>query len=207
VYSRKVGKKTLTFGHEGVLFKRSFVMYDKETKSLWVHTLGTAVKGKLKGKQLTFLPSVVTTWGRWKQLHPKTTVLTGKSARGRMGAFDLKKDLRRYGLSVGQGKKVKLYPFTLLDEKRVIHDEFDGEKIVLYFDKESVTGVAYKRGKHTFAYKGGKVLDEKGKVWKLLLGKSGKKTLEAIPATPWLIQRWKGFYPKGEVFSAKPKKD
>jgi hypothetical protein len=200
VYSREVAGKTLRFGHEGVLFRSSFVMYDKQTDSLWIHTLGTAVKGPLKGKQLTFIPSTVTTWGKWKKLHEKTKVLTGRKAKGRMGAFSLAKSLARYGLSVGQGDEVKLYPYPLLQERRVVNDTFGKEKIVVVFDAESATAVAYKRGERTFAWKGGKMVDGKGKAWGMLTGASGKTRLERVPATPWLAARWKGFYPKGEVY-------
>jgi hypothetical protein len=200
VYSREVAGKTLTFGHEGVLFKGSFVMYDKQTETLWIHTLGLAVKGPMKGKQLEFLPSTVTTWARWKKLHPKTKVLTGRKAAGRMGAFSLVRDLPRYGLSVGQGTRVKLYPFALLEKKRVVNDTFAGEKIVVVFDVAGATAVAYKRGKRSFSWKNGKMVDGKGKAWDMLTGSSGKEVLDRVPATPWLIARWKGFYPKGEVF-------
>ena len=199
MYSRKLGGKTLTFGHEGVLFRNSFVMYDREQNSLWIQPMGYAVKGKLKGTQLEFLPSTLTTFGKWKELHPKTTVLTGKKAPGFMGAFNLRRDLPRYGLSVGQGRITKLYPFELLAEKRVINDEFDGEKIVVVYDAESVTGVVYRRGKRTFAFKEGKMVDERGKVWEMLAGTTGSEKLERLPATPWLTARWKGFYPEGEI--------
>ncbi len=60
MYGRELDGKTYTFGHEGVLYRQSFVMYDKQTDSLWVHTTGEAIKGALKGKVLTFLPSTVT---------------------------------------------------------------------------------------------------------------------------------------------------
>jgi hypothetical protein len=199
VYSRKVDGRILTFGHEGVLFRRSFIMYDRETKSLWIHTMGEAVKGKLKGKQLKFLPSTITTFGQWKKLHPKTTVLTGKKANGFMGAFNLSRDLPRYGLSVGQGRTAKLYPFTLLAEKRVINDEFADEKIVVVYDAKSITGVVYRRQERTFAFKEGKLVDETGTEWDLLAGTAGREKLERLPATPWLTARWRTFYPQGEI--------
>lgn len=207
MYSRKVGKQTLTFGHEGVLFKNSFIMYDRQTKSLWVHTLGEAVKGKMKGKQLEFIPSVITTYKAWKKLHPKTLVLTGAKASRFMGSYNLAKRLAHYGLSVGQGRKTKLYPFSVLSEKRVINDEFEGKKIVVVFDAESLTGRAFGRGKHEFALKDGRVLDEKGREWDPVSMKRGKETLTAIPATAWLNFRWKAFYPEGEVYRAPGKKD
>ncbi len=203
MYSRKVDGKTLSFGHEGVLFKNSFIMYDRQTKSLWVHTMGYAVKGSLKGKQLEFLPSVVTTWGAWKASHPKTTVLVGRKARGFMGAFNLTRDMPRYGLSVGQGREVKLYPYSLLKEKRVVNDEFAGKRIVVFFDEKGVSALAYLAGKRTFTVKDGGVIDDRGKTWDPLAGTNGKDTLTRIPATPWLTGRWKGFYPEGEIYRSR----
>jgi hypothetical protein len=201
-----VGKQTLSFGHEGILFKNSFIMYDRQTKSLWVHTMGEAVKGKLKGKQLEFIPSVVTTFKAWKKRHPKTLVLTGRKASRFMGSYNLAKRLDHYGLSIGQGRKTKLYPFRVLREKRVINDEFDGKKVVIVFDEEGVTGRAFDRGKHRFTVKDGKVLDEKGKEWDPVAMTRGKETLKSIPATAWLKHRWKGFYPEGDVYEAPKKK-
>lgn len=200
MYSRKLGDQVLTFGHEGVLYMNSFVMYDKQTESLWVHTTGEAVKGKLKGKQLEFLPSVVTTWKKWRTDHENTTVLTGARARGMMGSFSLERAPEKYGLSIGQGRAVKLYPFSVLRERIVINDSFGGTAVVVIFDAESFTAAAFERGKRTFRFEDGKILDDEGLVWNALRGTCGQLSLKPIPATAWLTQRWQGFYPKGEVY-------
>ena len=81
VYSRKVDDQVLSFGHEGTLYERSFIMYDKQTDSLWVHTTGEAVVGEYQGKVLEFLPSTVTTWKRWRGDHPSTLVLNVKRGK------------------------------------------------------------------------------------------------------------------------------
>src|SRR5439155_1161397 len=78
---------TLSFGHEGILYENSFVMYDRKTESLWVHVTGRAVWGPLKGKQLEFVPSTVTTWSQWKAAHPRTLVLPGFRRGGFMGTY------------------------------------------------------------------------------------------------------------------------
>ncbi len=201
MYSRTVGGQTLTFGHEGVLYKNSFVMYDKETGSLWVHTTGEAVKGRLKGSRLEFLPSMVTPWATWKQKYPRTRVLTGRRARGMMGSFALERALERYGLSVGQGRAVKLYPFDLLTRKIVVNDTFDGKKIVVVFDRESATAAAFERGELEFSWSRGAMRDAGGQAWDPLKGTSGDRSLVPLPATPWLVERWRAFYPKAEVYS------
>ena len=77
MYGRQLEGETLSFGHEGILYENSFVMYDRKTESLWVHVTGRAVWGPLKGKQLEFVPSTVTTWQQWKAAHPRTLVLPG----------------------------------------------------------------------------------------------------------------------------------
>ena len=203
MYSRNLDGRTLKFGHAGILYRSSFVMYDKQTRSLWVHTTGQAIKGKLKGSQLDFIPSIVTTWGRWKKDHPDTTVLPGRRARGFMGTFALARNPRGYGLSVGQGETVKLFLFSTLARSRVINDEFKGKNIVVVFDAASMTAAAFERGEHTFEWKGGEMKDASGTSWDLLGGTSGDASLKPIPATPWLIGRWRVFYPRSPVYRSK----
>ncbi len=195
----------MTFGHEGVLYKNSFILYDRETGSLWVHTTGEAVRGPLRGKQLQFLPSVVTAWKKWKTEHPETLVLTGRREDGMMGAFNLNRDRRSYGLSVGQGTRVQLYPFALLQRDRVINDEVEGQKVVVVFDAASGTGAAFERGNLTFVEKNGQMVDQGGRAWNLLQGTSGDQALTPIPATPWLIERWLAFYGPGSNPSYAPR--
>lgn len=49
--------------------------YDRETETFWEQMTGKAVVGPQTGKQLRWIPSVVTTWRKWRKEHPKTTVL------------------------------------------------------------------------------------------------------------------------------------
>jgi hypothetical protein len=52
----------LDFGHEGVLYRQSFIMYDKQIDSKWNHSTGLAMSGKLAGRELRILPSRVMRW-------------------------------------------------------------------------------------------------------------------------------------------------
>lgn len=65
-------------GTSGFLYRSNKLMYDKKTQSLWSTLEGEPVIGPLTGKgiQLDFLSVVTTTWGAWRALHPKTTVLS-----------------------------------------------------------------------------------------------------------------------------------
>lgn len=209
MYGRNIGDRIVEFGHEGVLYRNSFIMYDRDTESLWVHTTGECIKGDLKGRQLEFLPSVVTTWGAWKKQHPKSLVLEGEKARGFMGTFTLTREKADdFGLSIGQGDDVKLYPIRELLKRRAIHDTFDGEPVVILFDGNALHGTAWRPGDVRLRWNGKAFVDAKGRRWDMMLGqpvgaKDDSEKLEPVAATQWLIKRWKGFYPKSETWTAK----
>ncbi|GAA0196013.1 DUF3179 domain-containing protein [Halobaculum roseum] len=65
-----------TFGVSGRLVNNNLVMYDRATDSRWPQLLATAVDGPLAGDQLREFRLVWTTWGRWRETHPDTLVLT-----------------------------------------------------------------------------------------------------------------------------------
>jgi hypothetical protein len=106
-----VDGEVLSFGHAGILHENSFVMYDRKTESLWVHVTGRAEWGPMRGKQLPFIPSTVTTWQQWKQAHPGTLVLAGRGTRGFMGTYKAFARPDDLGLAVVVRFKGKLYPF------------------------------------------------------------------------------------------------
>jgi len=64
------------FGVEGWLINSNLILFDRETDSWWPQVLGTAVDGPLEGYSLPERRIVWTTWGRWREIHPESTVLT-----------------------------------------------------------------------------------------------------------------------------------
>ena len=60
MYASQVESRKLTFSVSGMLWNRSLVMLDQETKSLWSHILGQAMRGPLKGTRLEVIPSTMT---------------------------------------------------------------------------------------------------------------------------------------------------
>ena len=76
VYSRELDGQVLLFGNTSALYQSDLVMYDHQTGSYWFQVIGEAIVGPLTGSWLQLLPSQTTTWGRWKELHPKTKVLS-----------------------------------------------------------------------------------------------------------------------------------
>ncbi len=143
MYGRKLGDRVLTFGHQGMLYRNSFVMYDKQTESLWVHVTGEAVKGPLKGSHLAFLPSEVVAWGDWRRDHPDTTVLLGEKARGFMGTFALKDRMDAYGLSLGEGRNVVFFPYSYLAKKPLLNTRLANQPVVVVFDATTARSAAF----------------------------------------------------------------
>ncbi|MHC4839219.1 MAG: DUF3179 domain-containing (seleno)protein, partial [Planctomycetota bacterium] len=211
---------------EGVLYRNSFIMYDKGTESLWVHVTGEALKGPLKGKSLRFLPSSIVPWSFWRLEHPDTTVLLGEMVEGMMGAFNLKERLQGYGLSVGEGREVTLFRYELLAAVPVMGAEVGGRPLVLTFDRRLVLGSAYSALVDGEEHHFNAVIPpsddaeselswmrdaETGSLWDIRTGRclSGElagERLERVPATAWLGKRWRGFFPEGTVV-ALPKSD
>jgi len=77
VYSRRVGGRTVRFGHSGLLWQSNLLLYDRDTPSpsLWCQLSGRAVAGPAAGTSLHRLPFVLTTWRWWRAEHPATRVL------------------------------------------------------------------------------------------------------------------------------------
>lgn len=222
MYGREVDGEVLSFGHEGVLYRNSFIMYDRTTDSKWLHVTGEALKGPMKGKKLGFVPSEILPWKTWKKRYPKTTVLLGKKVGGLMGSYNLKKRLKGFGLSVGEGREVTLFRYLLLAQAPVL-DSFLGEDpIVVGFDPEAVYAVAFSsrlgdQVLHFDAYDPAAVDGtmspdqrllmrdaETGSLWARMSGEcvAGElkgQQLGRLAATAWLGNRWLGFFPDGRV--------
>ncbi len=74
-YQRTVKGRVLTFGVSGLLYRGQFLLYDRETESLWAHYEGRAVSGPLAGTRLTRLQTRQEPMGAWFKRHPQTQVL------------------------------------------------------------------------------------------------------------------------------------
>lgn len=209
--------EVLSFGHAGILYENSFVMYDRKTESLWVHVTGKAEWGPMKGKQLKFFPSTVTTWKQWKTAYPHTRVLPGYRRNGFMGTYNGISAPDGIGLVVVVRFKGKLYPFPTLAKSPLVNDRFNDAEVLLYYSKAEGTAVAWDRRLDarvlTFeesARKGAGGVPllrdrETGSLWSWLAGEAveGKlkgARLEPLSYNPILIDRFRAFYPDGPVF-------
>jgi hypothetical protein len=74
-FIRKVGDRTLDFGVAGLLYNGNFLLYDRQTESLWSQIRGEAIAGALAGTSLSRLPIRQETMGMWFRREAGTTVL------------------------------------------------------------------------------------------------------------------------------------
>ncbi len=146
------------FGVSGLLYKANVLLYDRTTDSLWSQAKREAVTGPLTGTKLRAIPSVLTTWKRWRRLHPDTLVLSIETGFRRNYGRDPYKSYFKSPFAFlgfkGKGDKrlpekelvlgievegvFRAYPFsTLKGQKGPITDTVSGNRIRVYFDRSS----------------------------------------------------------------------
>lgn len=174
MYDRKVGAKELTFGVSGRLYQSNVLLYDKETESLWSQLKEEAVTGEMTGTKLPALPSVVTPWGRWKNLHPTTLVLSPDTGYSRPYQRNPYEDYERssdvmfppsridsrlpakervLGLEVAE--KVIAFPFRRLERaKGPVELRFGNVRVEIRYDRATETAEALVDGKPASAFTG-----------------------------------------------------
>ena len=84
MYSREIDGRVLTFAISGWLYRRTFVLYDFETESLW-YPLSDAgvllgISGAYAGRKLPAVESMLIRWDAWKYMHPDTDYLYAPEA-------------------------------------------------------------------------------------------------------------------------------
>ena len=79
MYSREIDGKVLTLSASGWTYRRTFVLFDYETESMWYHMKGdnalTCISGEYADRRLPELGSTFTRWNRWKADFPDSKIL------------------------------------------------------------------------------------------------------------------------------------
>lgn len=167
-----VDGERLTFGFEGI-WQGTAVLYDHQTRSLWMHVTGACFEGEHEGTVLARIPSGRhTTWGDWVANHPRTRVLQPDPAlvmadgdRGYFpaegaasgsdylpsyfGATIQTRDPRFalhalvYGVVVGG--QARAYPFHRLQNAPVVDERVGDVEVTVWFDPQSRSAAAFER--------------------------------------------------------------
>ena len=209
-FERTIDNTTLDLAVTGYLVLNNLIMFDRDTESWWVQLTGDSIKGDWSGSQLKKIPTVQTTWGRWKDMYPETLILdenlgyqfdpyegyyqSGWTAGGRK-IIDDRIYKKEYILGVVSNESAKAYPFTNLSNTPILNDSIGSTRIVVTFDPiTNTSGGAFNstiEGKHlTFepiqsdaSYPVMKDI-ETGSIWNIFTGQSMSGPLEGKSLTP-----------------------
>lgn len=219
VYRRRAGGRLLTFGNTSALYQSDMVMVDYATGSYWWQVTGKAIVGELTGRRLPVLPSLTTTWGRWRSLHPDTRVLARPAERAdvyggdRFEGYRERVDRGRFafpvsrsgaGAGLGPGAPVlavEAGDSTLAvplerDADAVVRDTLGGVPVAVLVDAESRSGAAFRpeaRGRSlTLTVEDGAFVDrETGSEWDLTgRAVAGPMEGERLPRLPTRHAMW-----------------
>lgn len=220
VYDRTIDGETLDLGAVG-LEKGVFLLYDQQTGSRWNQIVGRAVQGPLEGRSLRKRPSTLTTWGRWRALHPDTTVFSDPRLAGRRRFTEesvSRVTLSGEGAIVGEDlivgvegpSSARAYLLRRMASERAVNDTIDGIPIVVFLAEDAVTARVFRRtvGKRTLAFEaaGDRLRDEEtGTLWDpmtgdALVGPLAGARLERVIFTQALWYAWRSVRPDTTVW-------
>ena len=173
MYSRDLEGKTYTFGVSGKLWRDALLMYDHQTRSLWSHITGEAIRGPLKGKRLKPLASTPQiSWKTWQLNYPRTRVLSVPTRGGmreslsqdvyadyhasqRAGVSGMEyTDDRLPNKSLVIGVQVpskdgtpqfRAYPLTHFTKTAIINDTLGEVPLLIFHDKTSFATAVFAR--------------------------------------------------------------
>jgi len=80
VFNREVNGQTFDFGTSGLVRKSNFLIWDRQTETLWQQLTGRAIVGDLNNTQLTRIPALVTSWKDFKESYPDGIVLSNNTS-------------------------------------------------------------------------------------------------------------------------------
>lgn len=177
-------------GTSGFLYNSNKLMYDKETQSLWSTIEGVPVLGPLTQQniKLQSYPTITTTWGEWKKMHPVSSVLSldtghkrnydeGEAYKSYFAADNLMFPVAKMDNQLNNKDEVLIVrtpnfendPLAIsikyLKKQRIYQDKIADKNILILSEKDGWSR-AYDSGDLTFSsYKKGVLKDTKGNVW------------------------------------------
>ncbi len=188
-----------------MLWNRSLVMIDEETKSLWSHLLGEAMQGQLKGTKLEAIPAEMVTWEAWRREHPKTTVLNlRRTSRNYVKQFYRRpQDFVFAWVESGQPYSAG---FAMLQKNPVLNLKLRKSSILVTFDRDSTAAHRFSSVVDNLALqfvtaKQGRMKDtQTGSIWNRNTGVAlegplkGKRLKQQVGIVSY-ARTWKVFHP------------
>ncbi|MBE7469968.1 MAG: DUF3179 domain-containing protein [Anaerolineales bacterium] len=240
VFKREVNGEVLRFGVSGNLRNSDLIMWDNKTLSWWQQFTGEAIVGDLTGTQLELISAQLVAWKDFKAAYPNGTVLSSSGRRyGQnpyvgydsspqpflfLGVPDPRLPATERVLGVFSGKNATAYPLSVIAEKGVIEDTFEGQKIIIFYEPGQVSALdqgEIAESKEvgsaamfspevdgqalTFSYKDGVITDnETGSEWdvfgRAIKGELAGKQLQPVLSHVQFWFAWAAFRPDTTVY-------
>lgn len=244
VFDRVVDGVTLDFGTSGKLYKSDLVMYDRQSHSLWAQMEGRAIVGARAGTRLNLVPANTIAFDDWKTAHPNGKVLSRETDHERQygvnpyesydqpglrpflfrGELDPRRPPKERVVGVRIGTTARAYPWPLLEQRVVVHDSLEAERLVIFYVPGTLSALDDARMERsravgatgvfspvldgrmlTFEASGRQFRDrETGSTWDVLgravAGPLRDKTLRAIQHVDAFWFAWAAFHPSTSIY-------
>lgn len=187
-HKRSVDGRSLEFGVSGLVYQSNFLLYDRQTQSLWLQWTGECIAGPMLGKRLPRLRVRQEPFAAWRHRHPATRVL----ARPMLKQIDY-----RYSpYSSYWGSETIPFPVDIVDST--------------YHPKEVVVGL--RADGKSRVYLGSVMVEAGGRVVDDFAGRKVRVAYDTSTGTfSWQIPddvevteaywfAWKAFHPEAEIW-------
>ena len=161
VFERTVDGTTLDFGTSGKLYKSDLVMYDRQSHSLWAQMEGRAIVGARAGARLKLIPANTLSFDEWRMIHPDGKVLSRDTGHSRnyglnpyesydqvdlgpflfRGRLDPRRPPKERVVGIKLGDTARAYPWSVLVERRVVHDRLADETLVILYQPGTLSAL------------------------------------------------------------------
>lgn len=145
----------VTFGVSGLLYNSNLLMFDDTTRTLWAQITGEAAVGTLAGARLLRYPAPILAFADARAAHPDAPVLSRDTGFQRnygrnpyvgyddaaspaflfAGEADERLPPKERVVTFELGGEPVAYPFSVLQEERVVHDRVGGEAVVVLWQE------------------------------------------------------------------------
>jgi len=199
------------------LYDALFIMQDTETETLWNHITGEGLYGELAGHRMPVSNLLQMNVGQALDMNSDIPVaISDRPIGGRpggrsigpenanaelmqefsatIGGEDTRRPRMEMGLGIWTDETGRYYPVpTLRDEGRVLIDEFDGRKLLVYLDPSTSTPAAMFVDASAAEIEGRDIVLDNGQIVRsgVLLGADQKALPTDLPLQ--LFTRWYGF--------------
>ncbi len=153
VFDRRLDGVVYDFGTSGNLRNSDLIMWDRQTESWWQQFSGEAIVGTLTGRQLTFLPSSIVSFGFFREAYPDVKVLSRDTGFSRSygrnpyagydradnppflfdGDLDGRLLPKERVAAVTVGEVDLAFPFSVLEKERAVNYSANGRDLVVFF--------------------------------------------------------------------------